>query len=201
MMMLNILIAIAAGCASGLMFASIISGALVSLVLFYLAPLPLMVAALGWGPASALIGAVAAGAGPKLAANWITGELAAALNRDDLAIDAARVAPASLAALLRRIADGTISGKIAKDVFDAMWAGEGEPDAIIDRKGLRQISDEGAIEKLVDDVLAGNPAIVAEYRAGKDKLLGFFVGQVMKATQGKANPGLVNELLKKKLTP
>ena len=109
------------------------------------------------------------------------------------------MAPAALAQLLARIADGTISGKIAKDVFDAMWAGEGTADAIIERKGLRQISDEGAIAKLVDEVLAANAGIVAEYRAGKEKAFNSLVGKVMGASKGKANPAQVNALLKRKL--
>ena len=136
---------------------------------------------------------------PKLAATWIMGELSAALNRDEIEIDQAPVTPDALARLLFRIQDGTISGKIAKDVFDAMWAGEGDADAIIERKGLRQISDEGAIEKIVDDVLAANAAIVAEVRAGKEKAFNSLVGQVMKASKGKANPSQVNAILKRKL--
>jgi aspartyl-tRNA(Asn)/glutamyl-tRNA(Gln) amidotransferase subunit B len=135
----------------------------------------------------------------RLAATWVSGELAAALNRDALDIGTSRVAPAELASLLRRIADGTISGKIAKDVFEAMWAGEGIADAIIEQRGLRQITDTGALAQVIDQVLAANPSQLADYRAGKDKLFGFFVGQVMKATAGKANPAQVNEILKKKL--
>ena len=126
------------------------------------------------------------------------GEVAAALNRHDLDIARAPVAPAALAQLLARIADGTISGKIAKDVFDAMWAGEGDADAIIERKGLRQISDEGAIEKLVDDVIAANPAIVAEFRAGKEKAFNSLVGKAMAASKGKANPAQVNAILRRR---
>jgi aspartyl-tRNA(Asn)/glutamyl-tRNA(Gln) amidotransferase subunit B len=135
----------------------------------------------------------------KIVANWVLGELSAALNKAELDIERSPVAPSQLAGLLRRINDNTISGKIAKDVFDAMWAGEGEPDAIIAAKGLTQISDEGAIEKLVDDVLAANPAIAAEVRAGKEKAFNSLVGQVMKASKGKANPAQVNAILKKKL--
>jgi aspartyl-tRNA(Asn)/glutamyl-tRNA(Gln) amidotransferase subunit B len=104
-----------------------------------------------------------------------------------------------LGGMLKRIGDNTISGKIAKQVFEAMWNGEGDADTIIDRHGLRQVTDTGAIEKVIDEVLAKNPSQLADYRAGKDKLFGFFVGQVMKATQGKANPQQLNELLKKKL--
>ena len=143
--------------------------------------------------------AVAAGAAPKPAATWIMGELSGALNRDDIDIVESPVTAAAFARLLSRVQDGTISGKIAKDVFDAMWSGEGDADAIIEKKGLRQISDEGAIEKLVDDVLAANAAIVAEVRAGKEKAFNSLVGQVMKASKGKANPAQVNAILKRKL--
>jgi len=136
---------------------------------------------------------------PKVAANWITGELSAALNRDGFDISDSKIAPADLAALLSRIQDGTISGKIAKEVFEAMWTGGGGADEIIEAKGLRQITDSSAIEKIVDAVIAANPDQVEQYRAGKDKVLGFFVGQVMKETGGKANPGQVNEVLKGRL--
>jgi len=139
------------------------------------------------------------GGDAKLAANWVIGELAGALNRDALAIEAARVKPHALGELLVRIVDGTISGKIAKDVFDAMWQGEGTADEIIDSRGLRQITDTGALEKIVDQVMADNPEQVQQFRDGKTKVIGFFVGQVMKATQGKANPTQVNELLRQKL--
>jgi aspartyl-tRNA(Asn)/glutamyl-tRNA(Gln) amidotransferase subunit B len=135
----------------------------------------------------------------KLAANWVMGELSSALNREGLEIGASRVPPPQLAGLLHRIVDGTISGKIAKDVFEAMWS-EGRPaDAIIEAKGLKQITDSGAIEGVIDAVMAANPRQLADYRSGKDKLFGFFVGQVMKATEGKANPAQLNELLKAKL--
>ena len=140
------------------------------------------------------------GGEPKLAANWVSGDLAAFLNRDNLEIDASRVGPAQLAGLVGRIADQTISGKIAKDVFEAMWVSGRDADAIIAEKGLRQITDTGAIERAIDEVMARNPGQLAEYRAGKDKLFGFFVGQTMKATQGKANLAQLNELLRKKLT-
>jgi aspartyl-tRNA(Asn)/glutamyl-tRNA(Gln) amidotransferase subunit B len=136
---------------------------------------------------------------PKIVANWITGELSAALNRDGIDITDSKIAPADLAALLSRIQDGTISGKIAKEVFEAMWTGGGGADEIIEAKGLRQITDSSAIEKIVDAVIAANPDQVEQYRAGKDKVLGFFVGQVMKETGGKANPGQVNEVLKGRL--
>jgi aspartyl-tRNA(Asn)/glutamyl-tRNA(Gln) amidotransferase subunit B len=135
----------------------------------------------------------------KLAANWVMGELSSALNRDSVEIAGSRVSPAALADLLKRIVDETISGKIAKDVFEAMWS-EGRPaDAIIEAQGLKQITDSGAIEGVIDSVIAANPKQLAEYRSGKDKLFGFFVGQVMKATGGKANPAQLNELLKVKL--
>jgi aspartyl-tRNA(Asn)/glutamyl-tRNA(Gln) amidotransferase subunit B len=135
----------------------------------------------------------------KLAANWVMGELAAALNRDNLEIGAARIDASRLAGLLARIADATISGKIAKDVFEQMWVEGKDADAIIETKGLKQITDTSAIEKVIDEVLSANPKQLADYRSGKDKLFGFFVGQVMKITAGKANPTQVNELLKRKL--
>jgi aspartyl-tRNA(Asn)/glutamyl-tRNA(Gln) amidotransferase subunit B len=125
----------------------------------------------------------------KLAANWVMGELSSALNRDNLEIGASRVTPEALSGLLLRIIDGTISGKIAKDVFEAMWS-DGKPaDAIIEQKGLKQITDAGAIEGVIDAVIAANPKQLADYRSGKDKLFGFFV----------ANPAQLNELLKRKL--
>jgi aspartyl-tRNA(Asn)/glutamyl-tRNA(Gln) amidotransferase subunit B len=136
---------------------------------------------------------------PKLAANWVMGELAAALNRDGIDIGASRLSAGRVAGLLKRIADGTISGKIAKEVFEAMWTSGEDADAVIAAKGLKQISDPAAIEKAIDEVMAKSPGQLADYRAGKDKLFGYFVGQVMKATGGKANPAQLNELLKKKL--
>jgi aspartyl-tRNA(Asn)/glutamyl-tRNA(Gln) amidotransferase subunit B len=142
---------------------------------------------------------VALGEAPKLAASWIMGELTAALNRDEIEISAAKIAPDALARLLKRVQDDTISGKIAKEVFDAMWAGEDDADAIIEKKGLKQISDEGAIGKIVDDVLASNAAIIAEVKAGKEKAFNSLVGQVMKVSKGKANPSQVNAILKRKL--
>ncbi|HEY3859179.1 MAG TPA: Asp-tRNA(Asn)/Glu-tRNA(Gln) amidotransferase subunit GatB [Gammaproteobacteria bacterium] len=135
----------------------------------------------------------------KLAANWVMGEFSAALNRDGKEIAASPVSATLLAGMLKRIHDNTISGKIAKEVFEAMWAGEGDADAIIGKKGLKQITDSGALEKVIDQVMAANPSQLADFRAGKDKLFAFFVGQVMKATQGKANPVQLNELLQKKL--
>ena len=141
----------------------------------------------------------ASGGEPKLAANWVAGELSAGLNRSGTEIGDSKVSASALAGLLKRIADCTISGKIAKEVFEAMWDGEGDADDIIEKRGLRQITDSAAIEKIIDEVIAANPGQLEQYRGGKDKLFGFFVGQVMKATQGKANPGQVNQLLKKKL--
>ncbi|MEJ2653674.1 MAG: Asp-tRNA(Asn)/Glu-tRNA(Gln) amidotransferase GatCAB subunit B, partial [Gammaproteobacteria bacterium] len=136
---------------------------------------------------------------PKLAANWVMGELLGALNKEGKELSASPVSAAMLGGILKRIADNTISGKIAKQVFEAVWNGEGDADAIIEKRGLKQVTDSGAIEKIIDEVLAKNPQQLADYRAGKDKLFGFFVGQVMKASQGKANPQQLNELLKKKL--
>jgi aspartyl-tRNA(Asn)/glutamyl-tRNA(Gln) amidotransferase subunit B len=135
----------------------------------------------------------------KLAANWVMGELSSALNRDNVEITASRVSVADLSALLGRIVDETISGKIAKDVFEAMWSEGKTADAVIETRGLRQITDAGAIESVIDAVIAANPKQLADYRGGKDKLFGFFVGQVMKATGGKANPAQLNHLLKSKL--
>ncbi|MCO6412602.1 MAG: Asp-tRNA(Asn)/Glu-tRNA(Gln) amidotransferase subunit GatB [Thiogranum sp.] len=138
----------------------------------------------------------AAGGEGKLSANWVMGELSGLLNRDGKDITASPVSPELLGGMLQRISDGTISGKIAKQVFEAMWNGEGDADTVIDRKGLKQITDSGAIEQMIRDVLQANPKQLEQYKAGQEKLFGFFVGQVMKATQGKANPGEVNKLLK-----
>ena len=136
----------------------------------------------------------------KTCANWVMGELPARLNRDDLDIAAVPLAPTLLAGIVRRIADDTLSDKLAKEVFEALWAGEGkEADAIIEARGLKQISDSGALEALIDEVLAANPKSVEEFRAGKDKAFNALVGQVMKATKGKANPQQVNDLLRQKL--
>jgi len=143
--------------------------------------------------------AAATRATPKIAANWVIGELTAALNREGLDIGAARVSPTALAALLDRIADGSISGKIAKEVFEALWNGEGTVAEIIDKRGLTQISDSASIDALVEQVIAANPTQVEQFRAGKQQVLGFLVGQVMKASKGKANPQQVNEALRKKL--
>ncbi|HXZ49953.1 MAG TPA: Asp-tRNA(Asn)/Glu-tRNA(Gln) amidotransferase subunit GatB [Usitatibacter sp.] len=138
-------------------------------------------------------------AGAKHVANWMTVELAAALNRDDKDIEASPVAPESLAALLKRNADNTLSNKMTKEVFAAMWAGEGEPDAIIAKRGLRQISDAGALEAAVDQVLAVHGKLAEDYRAGKEKAFNALVGQVMKATGGRANPAQAGEILRRKL--
>lgn len=142
----------------------------------------------------------ASGCDPKLAANWTMGELAAALNRSGLEISASPVSAALLSGMLARISDNTISGKIAKEVFEAMWAGEGDADTVIERKGLKQITDSSALEAIIDEIIAANPKQVEQYRGGKDKLFGFFVGQAMKATAGKANPAQLNELLKARLS-
>ncbi|HEX2242571.1 MAG TPA: Asp-tRNA(Asn)/Glu-tRNA(Gln) amidotransferase subunit GatB [Gammaproteobacteria bacterium] len=136
---------------------------------------------------------------PKLAANWVMGELAAALNREGKDISASPVSPAELAGLLKRIADNSISSKIAKEVFEAMWAGQGDADQIIEKRGLKQITDTSEIEAIIDEVLTRNPQQLTQYRIGKEKLFGFFVGQAMKASRGKANPQQVNEILKRKL--
>jgi aspartyl-tRNA(Asn)/glutamyl-tRNA(Gln) amidotransferase subunit B len=138
---------------------------------------------------------------PKIVANWVAVELAGYLNRDNKEIAESPVTAAMMAGLIRRIADNTISGKIAKEVLEAMWAGEGDADAVIAKKGLKQITDSGAIETVIDEVMAKNPKQLEQYRAGKEALFGFFVGQVMKSTGGKANPAQVNELLKQKLKP
>ena len=137
----------------------------------------------------------------KLAANWVMGELSAALNKDNLDIGQSRIGAAQFAVLVNRIVDNTISGKIAKEVFEAMWAEGQDADAVIEARGLRQITDTGAIERIIEQIMADNPKQLADYRSGKDKLFGFFVGQVMKATGGKANPALLNDLLKAKLAP
>jgi aspartyl-tRNA(Asn)/glutamyl-tRNA(Gln) amidotransferase subunit B len=135
----------------------------------------------------------------KVCANWIIGEVSAQLNRDSLDMAQCPITPQQLAGMLKRIADGTISNAGAKEVFRAMWAEGGDADAIIEAKGLKQVSDSGAIEKIVEEIIAANPAQVAEYRSGKEKVFGFFVGLAMKASKGKANPAQLNEVLKKKL--
>jgi aspartyl-tRNA(Asn)/glutamyl-tRNA(Gln) amidotransferase subunit B len=143
--------------------------------------------------------AVSASSQPKLAANWISSELSGYLNRDNRDITQSPVSAAMMANLVKRIADNTISGKIAKDVLEALWNGEGDVDTVIEKKGLKQITDSGAIGKVIDEVIAKNPKQLAQYRAGQERLFGYFVGQVMKATGGKANPAQVNDLLKQKL--
>jgi aspartyl-tRNA(Asn)/glutamyl-tRNA(Gln) amidotransferase subunit B len=139
----------------------------------------------------------------KLSSNWVTGELAAALNKENKDITESPVTAEILGGMVKRIKDDTISGKIAKQVFEAMWNGEGDADSIIESKGLKQVTDTGAIEKLVDDVISNSPDQVAQYQAAPDdkkgKLIGYFVGQIMKQSQGKANPKQVNELLREKL--
>jgi aspartyl-tRNA(Asn)/glutamyl-tRNA(Gln) amidotransferase subunit B len=141
-----------------------------------------------------------AGATPKLVANWLMGEVSKRLNAEGRGIEAAPVAPATLAQLIARISDGTVSNNGARQVFDALWSGEGsEVDAVIEAKGLKQMNDTGALEAIVDEVLKANAKSVEEYRAGKDKAFNALVGQVMKASKGKANPAQANELLKKKL--
>jgi aspartyl-tRNA(Asn)/glutamyl-tRNA(Gln) amidotransferase subunit B len=145
--------------------------------------------------------AVAKGRDGKLAGNWVTGDLYAVLNKQGVAIEHSPVSAAALGALLDLIGDGTLSGRLAKDVFAAMVeTGKGATE-LVEERGLRQVTDPGAIEAAIDAVLAREPDKIAEYRAGKDKLLGYFVGQVMKATQGKANPALVNAVLKQRLAP
>jgi len=146
----------------------------------------------------------ASGAVPKLCANWIGGTLSAQLNETGVDIGSSRVTPRQLRQLVERIADGTISNKIAREVFDAIWNGEATgdqaPDAIIEQRGLKQISDSGALEGIVDEVLAANALQVADYRSGKEKAFNSLVGQVMKATRGKANPQQVNAILKSRLS-
>ena len=137
---------------------------------------------------------------PKLASNWVMGELSKRLNAEELSIDAAKVSATQLAALITRIADSTISNNAGKQVFDALWTGEGsDVDAIIEAKGLKQMNDTGALEAIIDEVIAANANNVEQYKAGKDKAFNALVGQVMKASKGKANPGQVNQLLKQKL--
>jgi len=138
-------------------------------------------------------------AGPKLVANWFQGERTAALNREDLDITETKIGSADLALLVDRIEDGTLSGKLGKEVFEGLWKGEGSVDEIIDKRGLKQITDSGAIEALVDGVIDANPQQAEQFRSGKDKVIGFLVGQVMQASRGKANPQQVNDLLREKL--
>ncbi|MEC9416141.1 MAG: Asp-tRNA(Asn)/Glu-tRNA(Gln) amidotransferase GatCAB subunit B, partial [Pseudomonadota bacterium] len=135
----------------------------------------------------------------QIVANWIIGDFMAALNKDDLDIADSKISASDLAGLLNKIADQTISGKIAKEVFDAIWKGEGSAGEIIEKRGLVQITDYDEIETIISQVIDNNPSQVKEYKSGKDRLFGFFVGQVMKETKGKANPQKVNEILKNKL--
>lgn len=143
----------------------------------------------------------ASGNEAKLSANWVIGELSGALNKANQSINDTPVNATRLGGMIKRISDDTISGKIAKQVFEAMWNGDGDADAIIESQGLKQVTDAAAIEKIIDDIIAANPQQAQQYQAGKEKLFGFFVGQTMKQTQGKANPKQVNEILKKKLNP
>ena len=142
---------------------------------------------------------VAQGREPKSVANWVMGDLFGALNRLGVGVEQSPVSVEQLGGLIDLIADGTISGRLAKDVFAEMLSSGADPAAIVEAKGLRQVTDSSAIEAAIDAVLTAQADKVAEYRAGRDKLYGFFVGQIMRATQGKANPTLVNQLLKKKL--
>ncbi len=135
----------------------------------------------------------------QITANWVIGDYTAALNRDDLEIKDAKLSADDLAGLLNKIADQTISGKIAKEVFESMWRGDGSAEEIIEKKGLVQITDDNEIENIVNQVMEKNPSQVKDYLGGKGQLLGYFVGQVMKETKGKANPKKVNDILKKKL--
>ena len=137
---------------------------------------------------------------PKLASNWVMGEISRRLNMEEIGMDAVKVTSAQLGAMIARIADNTISNAAARTVFEALWTGEGQDvDAVIEAKGLKQMNDTGALEAIIDEVIAANPGNVEQYRAGKDKAFNALVGQVMKASKGKANPGQVNELLKSKL--
>jgi len=141
----------------------------------------------------------ASAAGPRVACNWILGELNASLNNEDIEVNQSKVSARQMATLLDRIADKTISGKLAKEVFAAMWQGEGDADSVIEKRGLKQITDSGEIEAIVDQVLEGASEQVQQYKDGNQKVIGFFVGQIMKISQGKANPQQVNEILRKKL--
>ena len=136
---------------------------------------------------------------PKLSANWIMGELSAELNNENLGIKESKVSSNKLGQLISRIEDGTISGKIAKDIFEKIWTTGKEVDDIIKKEGLEQVTDDKEIESMIDEVIENNPGQLQQYRSGKDRLFGFFVGQVMKASQGKANPKQVNDILKSKL--
>ena len=136
---------------------------------------------------------------PKLSANWIMGELSAELNNENLSINESKITSNQLGQLILRIEDGTISGKIAKEIFEKLWSSDNEVDEIIQGEGLEQVTDDKEIESMIDEVINSNPEQLEQYRSGKDRLFGFFVGQVMKASQGKANPKQVNDILRKKL--
>ena len=136
---------------------------------------------------------------PKLSANWVMGEFSAYLNKENLTVKDAKVDSSSLGKLLIRIEDSTITGKIAKDVFEVMWNQKEDPDQIIKSKDLKQVSNKKEIQQIIDTVIKQNPTQLKEYKSGKDKLFGFFVGQVMKSSQGKANPKEVNKILREKL--
>ena len=136
---------------------------------------------------------------PKLSANWIMGELSAELNNENLSIKESKITSNQLGQLILRIEDGTISGKIAKEIFEKLWSSDNEVDEIIQGEGLEQVTDDKEIESMIDKVINNNPEQLEQYRSGKDRLFGFFVGQVMKASQGKANPKQVNDILRKKL--
>ena len=140
------------------------------------------------------------GADAKLSANWVMGELSAALNKNQVEINNSPISSNELFVLISRIADNTISGKIAKDVFKLMWEGNGSVDEIIEKQGLKQMTDSSALELIIEDIISNNLDQVKQFRDGNSKLLGFFVGQVMKATQGKANPKQVNQILNEKLS-
>jgi aspartyl-tRNA(Asn)/glutamyl-tRNA(Gln) amidotransferase subunit B len=142
---------------------------------------------------------VVAAGDPKMAANWVMGDLMGALKAESKEITDTPVTAANLGDLIKRIASGELSGKLAKEIFPKMYAEGLAPGVIIERDGLKQISDTGAIEKIIGEVLAANPKQVEQYRGGKTTVIGFLVGQIMKATKGQANPGIVNDLLKQKL--
>jgi aspartyl-tRNA(Asn)/glutamyl-tRNA(Gln) amidotransferase subunit B len=148
---------------------------------------------------AAFFESVAEGRDPKLAANWVIGEFFGALNRSGAGLHEAPVDAGKLGGLIDLIADGTISGRTAKEVFEEMWDSGQEAAAIVEAKGLKQISDSSQIEGLVEEIIANNPKQVEQFKGGNEKILGWFVGQVMKATQGKANPGMVNQVLRRKL--
>jgi len=139
-------------------------------------------------------------ANPELAAKWIIGDLNALLNKNDVNLSGSKITAENFSQLIQKISDNTISGKIAKEVLEEIWESGEDVAKVIEGKGLQQISDEGELEAIVDQIIKDNPSQVTAYKSGKDKLFGFFVGQAMKATQGKANPGLINQILKSKLT-